>query len=185
VSFSRLLFTHFGPWGKFVSVRFERERIFRLVKRRWFRPPRFSHAIFTHTKNKKRNDSKKGKSYLGDARSDAKRFRRTSRKPRTIVQTRQTLCVEWSAICGVLAAENAKEKVRVKIRIKNKKSLGGELDFSHLKCSCWFLSSSSFVHTQKYFLEKVHKKAHTLLAACRPSAARERRRRPRQRQRRR
>ena len=145
MSFSRLLFTHFGPWGKFVSVRFERERIFRLVKRRWFRPPRFSHAIFTHTKNKKRNDSKKGKSYLGDARSDAKRFRRTSRKPRTIVQTRQTLCVEWSAICGVLAAENAKEKVRVKIRIKNKKSLGGELDFSHLKCSCWFLSSSSSV----------------------------------------
>jgi uncharacterized protein with ATP-grasp and redox domains len=122
--------------------------------------PIFPDAIFTHTKNKKRNDSKKGKSYLGDARSDAKRFRRTSRKPRTIVQTRQTLCVEWSAICGVLAAENAKEKVRVKIRIKNKKSLGGELDFSHLKCSCWFLSSSSFVHTQKYILEKVHKKAH-------------------------
>ena len=142
---------------------------------------RFSRCDF----HKKKRNNEKGKSYLGDARSDAKRFRRTSRKPRTIVQTRQTLCVEWSAICDVLAAENAKEKVRVKIRIKNKKSLGGELDFSHLKCSCWFLSSSSFVHTQKYFLEKVHKKAHTLLAACRPSAARERRRRPRQRQRRR
>ena len=184
MSFSRLLFTHFGPWGNSSHVRFERERIFRL-QRRWFLPlcrsPDFPDAIFT----KPKRNNEKGKSYLGDARSDAKRFRRTSRKPRTIVQTRQTLCVEWSAICGVLAAENAKEKVRVKIRIKNKKSLGGELDFSHLKCSCWFLSSSSFVHTQKYFLEKVHKKAHTLLAACRPSAARERRPRPRPRQRRR
>ena len=64
--------------------------------------------------------------------------------------------MEWSAICDVLAAENAKEKVRVKIRIKNKKSLGGELDFSHLKCKLFFFRP----HTKKYILEKVHKKAH-------------------------
>ena len=182
MSFSRLLCTRFGPWGNSSPFDSKGNAFFALYNRGGFSLPDVSRCDFhahTHKKQKKRNDSKKGKSYLGDARSDAKRFRRTSRKPRTIVQTRQTLCVEWSAICDVLAAENAKEKVRVKIRIKNKKSLGGELDFSHLKCSCWFLSSSSFVHTQKYFLEKVHKKAHTLLAACRPSAARERRRRPR------
>ena len=62
VSLSRLLFTHFGPWGKFVSVRFERERIFRLVKRRWFLPPRFSPMRFSRTqktKKKKRLEKRK------------------------------------------------------------------------------------------------------------------------------
>ena len=75
------------------------------------------------------------------------------------MQTRQTLCVEWSAICDVLAAENAKEKVRVKIRIKKRK--GGE-DFSHLKFSRPYgrFCSSSFVHIKNTHWKRCTKKAH-------------------------
>ena len=51
---------------------------------------------------------RKKKSDIDATRSDATLIERTWRKPRMIVQTRQTLFVEWSAIYDVYKRENGK-----------------------------------------------------------------------------